>query len=214
MPRVAARKGQLPTRRSADPQKHTLDGTPYYFNTMSEALSWDKPAALRTAEEREEAAGTWVWVRDPDQGWASAQLLEDDGSQVTVKQGQVRASCVAAPPHRPLTAVAAQEKRTLTRGPDEPLWTFFRSELHDCPDDVVTLRSINEAQIAHALRQRFQCAGRPTHRQCPADHCPLHYHAPLRCVAGRTASTPGSAPARRCSSASTPTAGCPCIRWT
>lgn len=77
------------------PQKHALDGTPYYFNTVSEALSWDKPASLRTEEERQE---TLVWVRDTGQGWAPAQLLEDDGSQVTVKLPKARASRSVASP--------------------------------------------------------------------------------------------------------------------
>lgn len=42
----------------------------------------------------------------------------------------------------------------------QELWHFKRSELRRLEDDVVMLDNVNEAQIAHTLRARYECVAR------------------------------------------------------
>lgn len=60
----------------------TLDGVPYYYNSVSEELSWEKPDSLKTAQERETESGDFCWVRDPLEAWAPARIVKKhaDGS--------------------------------------------------------------------------------------------------------------------------------------
>ena len=42
--------------------KKTIDGMDYYYNTSSKALTWDKPEALKTAEEKRVDDQNLAWV--------------------------------------------------------------------------------------------------------------------------------------------------------
>ena len=57
-------------------QRRTLDGVPYYHNTVTEELSWDKPDILKTNAERKTETGDFCWVRDQVEGWIPARLVK------------------------------------------------------------------------------------------------------------------------------------------
>ena len=80
--------------------KKTIDGMDYYYNTSSKALTWDKPDALKTAEEKKIDDQNLAWVPDDNQCFVEGRILKEEsngkvtlvgtnGKTVTVKKGQV-----------------------------------------------------------------------------------------------------------------------------
>ena len=51
-------------------EKKTIEGQSYYFNTVKEILSWDKPDALKTAEEKRVDEANLCWITDKKEGWS------------------------------------------------------------------------------------------------------------------------------------------------
>lgn len=56
-------------------ERRTVDGVPYFFNSKTNCLSWEKPEALLTEAERAQGREQWVWVRDGDAGWAPVRVV-------------------------------------------------------------------------------------------------------------------------------------------
>lgn len=56
-----------------------MDGVPYFFNSKTNCLSWEKPEALLTEAERAQGREQWVWVRDGDAGWAPVRVVRCGG---------------------------------------------------------------------------------------------------------------------------------------
>ena len=50
-------------------ERFTVDGVPYYYNTLHDTLSWDKPDCLLTEAERKEGKRKWVWIENEKDGW-------------------------------------------------------------------------------------------------------------------------------------------------
>ena len=122
-------------------ERFTVDGMPYYYNTVNEQVSWEKPDALKTAEEKVVDSGTWVWLKDDKEAWLPAQRL-DGGSGSTT--GKVEFKLVDG-------------RRIKLNGKDAgPMWPLKRSALRILVDDLVMLDDPNEAAIVYNLREAFK----------------------------------------------------------
>lgn len=117
-------------------EKMTADKVPYYYNTASESVSWDKPNCLKTAEEMKHDDGEWVWVSDPTEAWVPARVKSRTGDSVTV-------------------LLPNNSKKTVNKGPTEPLWPLNQSSLTRAVDDMVMVESLNHAQMIHLLKTRY-----------------------------------------------------------
>ena len=121
--------------------KMTLDGVPYYYNEGTEAVSWDKPDELKTAEEKKTDHGDWVWLRDDREAWVPATVLRklgDGGAECQTRSG------------RRVNVSAADVKSG-----KEPLWELTPSSLLQHEGDLVMMDSLNEAMIIHNLKERY-----------------------------------------------------------
>jgi hypothetical protein len=117
-------------------EKLTADKVPYYYNTGSESVSWDKPNCLKSAEEKQQDDGEWVWVSDPVEAWVPARVKSRSGDSVTV-------------------ILPNNSKKTVTKSPTEPLWSLNQSSLTRPVDDMVMVESLNHAQMIHLLKSRY-----------------------------------------------------------
>jgi myosin heavy subunit len=117
-------------------EKFTADGVAYYYNTSSESVSWDKPDCLKTAEEKHQEEGEWVWVTHPDDVWVPARIKSREGDKVSV-------------------VLLSGTKKTVTKGPTEPLWPLMKSSLDRQVEDMVMVESLNHAQMMHLLKSRY-----------------------------------------------------------
>ena len=63
----------------ADPsgweERTTSDGQLYYVNTLTEETSWDKPDALKTADELNDS-GDWIWAPHPAEGYVLGRIQQ------------------------------------------------------------------------------------------------------------------------------------------
>ena len=116
--------------------KMTLDGVPYYYNDMTEAVSWDKPDELKTSEEKKSDHGDWVWLADDKDAWVPATVLKENGD------GSVDCQTRSG-------------KRVKVAKGEQPLWKLKPSSLLQHEGDLVMLDSLNEAMIIHNLRERY-----------------------------------------------------------
>jgi myosin heavy subunit len=117
-------------------EKFTADKVPYYYNTVSESVSWDKPNCLKTAEERHQDEGEWVWVSDPVEAWVPARVKSRTGDSVSVQ-------------------LQNGSKKTVAKSSSEPLWTLNPSSLTRPVEDMVMVDSLNQAQMIHLLKTRY-----------------------------------------------------------
>jgi hypothetical protein len=116
--------------------RNTSDGVPYYYNFLSDSVTWDKPDALKSQAERNQDDGEWVWVSDPTEAWVPARVQTRAGNKVTVVLDNGSSSTVMA-------------------GPREPLWPLSKSSLRDLADDMVMVDSLNSALMIHLLKERY-----------------------------------------------------------
>ena len=117
-------------------EKRTADGMAYYYNASTEEVTWDKPNALKSAEELQQDTGDWVWVSDPKVTWAPARVLKRtaDGAEVTLSNGR---------------------RKSLTKSDAEPLWPLKKSSLTHLEDDLVMVDDLNQGLMMHCLRERY-----------------------------------------------------------
>ena len=96
----------------------TPDGYDYYFNTVTNETSWDKPEELMTDEEKD-SAGDWQWVPDEAQAYLPGKKTREEGkfSFCQMEDGQER---------KVLTSTLAPLKK---------------SSMQRIPDDLVLLDS-------------------------------------------------------------------------
>jgi hypothetical protein len=66
-------------------EKITADGVPYYYDSSNDAVSWEKPDALKSADELEKDSGEWAWVADPEQAWVPAKVVSRSSGSVQVQ---------------------------------------------------------------------------------------------------------------------------------
>lgn len=117
-------------------QKMTADQVPYFFHPATDAVSWDKPDCLKSADELERDQGEWVWVTDDKDVWVPAQIKRRNGTSATV-------------------SLENGSSRTVTSGPGEPLWPLVRSSLNRLVDDMVMVEGLNHAQMMYLLKARY-----------------------------------------------------------
>ena len=117
-------------------EKFTADAVAYYYNTSTESVSWDKPNCLKTAEERQQEEGEWVWVTDPKEVWLPARIKSRQGTSVSV-------------------VLQNGTKKTVTISPEEPMWPLLQSSLSNLVEDMVMVESLNHAQMMHLLKARY-----------------------------------------------------------
>jgi hypothetical protein len=77
----------------------TADGQKYYFNSVSNETTWEKPDCLKTDADREKA-GEWYWCPHDVEGFVPAKkvgggmgritLETEDGERHTVKGKQAQ----------------------------------------------------------------------------------------------------------------------------
>ncbi len=113
--------------------KKTIDGMDYYYNTSTKALTWDKPDALKTPEEKRVDATDLAWVPDEAECFVEGRIVSEAGGQVTL-QGK------------------NGSKVTLPR---EAVWGYTPSSLTRAENDIVMLDFVNTAQILHTLKARY-----------------------------------------------------------
>eukprot|EP00013_Stygamoeba_regulata_P023515 CAMPEP_0177666056 /NCGR_PEP_ID=MMETSP0447-20121125/21382_1 /TAXON_ID=0 /ORGANISM="Stygamoeba regulata, Strain BSH-02190019" /LENGTH=1567 /DNA_ID=CAMNT_0019172187 /DNA_START=105 /DNA_END=4808 /DNA_ORIENTATION=- len=113
----------------------TPEGVPYYYNAATEETSWDKPDAMKTADELE-GAGNWVWAPHDTEGWVPGQVTQTyaDGSfDLQLQDGAIE---------------------NFPAGTETV--TCYQSSLKRSVPDLVQMDDVNEAMIAHNLKLRFQ----------------------------------------------------------
>ena len=123
-------------------EKFTTEGVAYYFNEARDELTWDRPEALLTAEEKSQAKQKLVWVRDEVHSWLPARIVKESKGKATVE-----------------TVKDGKRGKQRLNVSDADLakdWEFRQSELTRLPADIVLLDHINEASITHVLRSRFE----------------------------------------------------------
>lgn len=130
-------------------EKQTMDGQEYYYNSTNKAVTWDKPDELRSAEEIEEESGEWFWVPHKTNLWQPARLSKkkkDGSTELKNREGDV----IIVPKNGKMNGPLTQGKEKLV-----PLWPVKSSSLRMLEDDLVMLDNVNEALIAHNIRERY-----------------------------------------------------------
>ena len=90
---------------------------------------------MKSDEERRTGAGDWCWVRDDVQAWIPAKQirkLPDGGWECQTQNG-----------------------KKVVLGKGDPIWEFELPSLSNLEEDIVMLDEINEGQIIHNLRERY-----------------------------------------------------------
>jgi myosin-7 len=113
--------------------KKTIDGMDYFYNTSTKALTWDKPDALKTAEERRVTDQNLAWVPDEAECFVQGRIIKE-GKKILL-QGK------------------NGKKVSL---PKEAVWRYTPSSLTMLENDIVMLDFVNTAQILHTLKERYR----------------------------------------------------------
>jgi myosin heavy subunit len=122
--------------------KVTVDGGTFYHNIVTDAVSWEKPPELQTAEERQTDSSDCVWLPVSTGGWVPATVV-----QRTAKHIKARPIGGGADVDVPLTGKNAVALDPVKLSHLEP------RAMHE---DLVLLESLTPALIAHCLRKRFE----------------------------------------------------------
>ena len=128
----------LTTNQGNDWTEHfTADGVAYYYNSATGESSWSKPDALKSTQELQDEDGLF-WVDDNHEGYVLYRLISQDAG------GKVCLEAYEGSMHR-ITQSSTCQRISVTK-----------SQLAHIQDDLVQLDIINDAQILHTLRTRFE----------------------------------------------------------
>eukprot|EP00924_Labyrinthula_sp_SR-Ha-C_P009321 maker-scaffold_2-snap-gene-20.33-mRNA-1 protein AED:0.00 eAED:0.00 QI:73/1/1/1/1/1/2/54/1259 len=131
-------------------EKRTLDGMAFYVETETNDVSWHKPEALMSAEEKQDSEGEWVWVPHPVDMWQAGRVVkrDSDGStHVALDNGSLMMVPASGVMQGPETG---QRKQVV------PLWSLNKNDLRFVEDDLVMLDPVNEAFIINNLDRRYR----------------------------------------------------------
>lgn len=113
-----------------------MDGVHYFYNSHTETVTWEKPDILKTAAEKQESDGEWVWVSDPVEVWVPARVKVREGKHLIV-------------------ILLDNTTVQVTASEEEPLWPLRQVSLSSTVDDMVMVDSLNQAQMVYLLKQRY-----------------------------------------------------------
>eukprot|EP00924_Labyrinthula_sp_SR-Ha-C_P000553 maker-scaffold_27-snap-gene-2.56-mRNA-1 protein AED:0.17 eAED:0.17 QI:0/0/0/1/1/1/2/0/1327 len=131
-------------------ERRTLDGMAFYIETETEEVSWQKPEALMSAEEKQASEGEWVWVPHPVDMWQAGKVVkkDDDGTtHVALDDGSLMKVPATGEMQGPETGGRKQVV---------PLWSLNKNNLRFLEDDLVMLDPVNEAFIINNLARRYE----------------------------------------------------------
>jgi hypothetical protein len=114
-------------------QLTTKEGLDYYYNTETQATSWDKPEELMTDAELN-SRGSWYWIPDPENVFVPGVIKSRGGGRV-------------------VAVFDDGTERTVNEADVHPL---KRSSLQRVVSDLVLLDEMTPALILHNLRERFK----------------------------------------------------------
>eukprot|EP00462_Mataza_sp_D1_P024235 CAMPEP_0175127448 /NCGR_PEP_ID=MMETSP0087-20121206/4390_1 /TAXON_ID=136419 /ORGANISM="Unknown Unknown, Strain D1" /LENGTH=1428 /DNA_ID=CAMNT_0016409423 /DNA_START=43 /DNA_END=4329 /DNA_ORIENTATION=+ len=111
----------------------TPDGLDYYFNTVTNETTWEKPDELMTDAEKD-AAGDWQWCPDETHAFIPGKKYGEEGkyAHLQMEDGSTRRVLLSQ---------------------IEPL---KKSSLQRVPDDLVLLDNMSGPLILHCLKKRFE----------------------------------------------------------
>lgn len=131
-------------------EKQTIDGLPYYYNSDTEEITWDKPDALRTPQEIEEESGDWTWVPHPKTLWQPARITSKNEDGSTTCQTQDGQDVLV-----PASGIM-QGKLTGGRKVKVDFWPLKISSMKRAEEDLVRLAALNDAAIINNIRLRYE----------------------------------------------------------
>lgn len=124
-----------------DPSKYaewqmlkSAEGLDYYYNTVTQETTWDKPDALKTEDELK-AAGDWVWAPHDMHCYIPATVVGQNGGQTTV---------------RAKTGETFNVPGTIKMQPLKP------ASLNRIVNDLVLLDDMSTPLILYNLKTRFE----------------------------------------------------------
>ena len=130
---LAAKKA---ARNKSGWEEHfTPERLPYYQNRETGDLSWEKPDELKSAAEKEQAGGEWLWMPDKKEAFVPAKVSGRNG-------GKIQATSVNGKAYE------------CAEGKEAGVITNFHS-INMREDDLVQMLDVNEGSIIHCLRERF-----------------------------------------------------------
>jgi len=148
-PQTQMRQNLSPEEKAWE-ERWTVDELPYYYNKMTEGVTWEKPDALKTDEELEHESGEWTWVPHPTNVWQGARVVKKESNGVVHCKTLMGAKTMIIPASRVM-----KDGNTNGREQRVPLWPLVKSSLYILEDDLVALDDPNEGLILHNLRARF-----------------------------------------------------------
>jgi hypothetical protein len=110
----------------------TPDGLSYYFNTVTNETTWEKPEELMTDDEKD-SAGDWQWIPDEKHAFIPAKKMSETGA------------------FSMLITEAGKEVKVKTKD----IFPLKKSTLARVPEDLVLLDSMTGPLILHCLKDRF-----------------------------------------------------------
>mmetsp|Transcript_45103 Transcript_45103/g.72092 ORF Transcript_45103/g.72092 Transcript_45103/m.72092 type:complete len:1517 (+) Transcript_45103:1288-5838(+) len=132
-------------------QRLMHNGEVFYFHIQSGRVTWEKPEAFKTDEEKELEACEFVWIPHPKHVWQPALVKSRE------KTGAVHVATLDTKEEFVIPHIRVM-KGKLTGGVSQkvPLWPLKPTALDVSEEDLVALPHLDEAMVLHNLRVRYE----------------------------------------------------------